>query len=91
MGGQSIVGPFLRHYSSYLMSSQLSSLFVQIIMYNTLENENAKFRETIVELSKMCASNLQMEQTVKELEGSNKRLMDRIEVADLQVQSLKHT
>lgn len=60
------------------------------MMYNTLANENTKFRETIVELSKMCASNLQLEQTMKGLEDSNKRLMDRIEVADFQVKGLKH-
>ena len=59
-------------------------------MYNTLANENTKFRKTILELGKMCESNLQMEQTVKELEHSNKRLMDRIEFADFQVQSLNH-
>ena len=55
------------------------------MMYDTLATEHANFRKTIVKLSEMCANNLQMEQQVKELEKSNKELMDQIDAADLQV------
>ena len=58
---------------------------IQIRMYDTLANENISFRKSIVELGELCASNSKMEQKIKELEYSNKQLINQIEAADLQV------
>ena len=68
-----------------IMGFKFLSIMIQIRMYDTLANENISFRKSIVELGELYASNSKMEQKIKELEYSNKQLINQIEAADLQV------